>query len=375
MIIPHSLIILIMLPFQTISYKYIKINKMFAFISRRLILSVFSVWVISLLAFAVIQLPPGDAVDRYIESLLTQSAGGQASMGIEASVLEADEVRKYYGLDQPFHVRYGKWIWNMRKLDFGYSYLRRGTSNARQIPVTELVQDRLWMTLILTAATVIFTFIVAFPIGIYSAMRQNTVGDYTATFVGFIGLSVPDFLLTIILMYVFFKYFDTSVGGLFSPEIEYQPWSLIKLLDLLNHLIIPCIVIGTAGTAGQVRILRNNLLDELKKPYVITARSKGLVHWKVIMKYPLRIAINPMVSGIGQLLPSLIGGSVIISVILSLPTLGPILLESIQGQDVYAGGFIVLMLGILTIVGVLISDILLAIIDPRIRMWDSETVN
>ena len=333
---------------------------MFAFISRRLILSVFSVWVISLLAFAVIQLPPGDAVDRYIESLLTQSAGGQASMGIEASVLEADEVRKYYGLDQPFHIRYGKWIWNMRKLDFGYSYLRRGTSNARQIPVTELVQDRLWMTLILTAATVIFTFIVAFPIGIYSAMRQNTVGDYTATFVGFIGLSVPDFLLTIILMYVFFKYFDTSVGGLFSPEIEYQPWSLIKLLDLLNHLIIPCIVIGTAGTAGQVRI---------------TARSIGLVHWKVIMKYPLRIAINPMVSGIGQLLPSLIGGSVIISVILSLPTLGPILLESIQGQDVYAGGFIVLMLGILTIVGVLISDILLAIIDPRIRMWDSETVN
>ena len=346
---------------------------MFAFISRRLILSVFSVWVISLLAFAVIQLPPGDAVDRYIESLLTQSAGGQASMGIEASVLEADEVRKYYGLDQPFHIRYGKWIWNMRKLDFGYSYLRRGTSNARQIPVTELVQDRLWMTLILTAATVIFTFIVAFPIGIYSAMRQNTVGDYTATFVGFIGLSVPDFLLTIILMYIFFKYFDTSVGGLFSPEIEYQPWSLIKLLDLLNHLIIPCIVIGTAGTAGQVRILRNNLLDELKKPYVITAKSKGLVHWKVIMKYPLRIAINPMVSGIGQLLPSLIGGSVIISVILSLPTLGPILLESIQGQDVYAGGFIVLMLGILTIVGVLISDILLAIIDPRIRMWDPET--
>ena len=249
---------------------------MFAFISRRLILSVFSVWVISLLAFAVIQLPPGDAVDRYIESLLTQSAGGQASMGIEASVLEADEVRKYYGLDQPFHIRYCKWIWNMRKLDFGYSYLRRGTSNARQIPVTELVQDRLWMTLILTAATVIFTFIVAFPIGIYSAMRQNTVGDYTATFVGFIGLSVPDFLLTIILMYVFFKYFDTSVGGLFSPEIEYQPWSLIKLLDLLNHLIIPCIVIGTAGTAGQVRILRNNLLDELKKPYVITALS--LIH-------------------------------------------------------------------------------------------------
>ncbi len=346
---------------------------MIAFISRRLILSLFSIWVISLLAFAVIQLPPGDAVDRYIEGLLEQSHGGQAHMGIEASILEADEVRQYYGLDKPFYIRYGKWIWNMRKLDFGYSYLRRGTSNARQIPVTELIQDRLWMTLILTASTVVFTFVVAFPIGIYSAMRQNTVGDYTATFVGFIGLSVPDFLLTIILMYLFFKYFDTSVGGLFSPEIEYEPWSLTKILDLLWHLIIPCVVIGTAGTAGQVRILRNNLLDELEKPYVVTAKSKGIAHWKAIMKYPLRIAVNPMISGIGQLLPSLIGGSVIISVILSLPTLGPILLESIRGQDVYAGGFIILMLGILTIVGVLISDIMLAIIDPRIRMWDSQT--
>ena len=348
---------------------------MIAFISRRLILSLFSIWAISLLAFAVIQLPPGDAVDRYIDSLLTQSAGGQASMGLEASILEADEVRKYYGLDQPFHIRYGKWIWNMRKLDFGYSYLRRGTSNARQIPVTELIQDRLWMTLILTAATVFFTFIVAFPIGIYSAMRQNTVGDYTATFVGFIGLSVPDFLLTIVLMYIFFKYFDTSVGGLFSPEIEYEPWSLAKLLDLLNHLIIPCVVLGTAGTAGQVRILRNNLLDELEKPYVVTAKSKGLANWKVIIKYPLRIAINPMISGIGQLLPSLIGGSVIISVILSLPNLGPVLLESIQKQDTYAGGFIILLLGILTVIGVLLSDIMLAVVDHRIRMWEEQGRN
>ena len=163
---------------------------------------------------------------------------------------------------------------------------------------------------------------------------------------------------------------DRSVGGLFSPELEYEPWSIAKFLDLLNHLIIPCVVLGTAGTAGQVRILRNNLLDELAKPYVITARSKGLAHWKVVMKYPLRIAINPMISGIGQLLPSLIGGSVIISVILSLPTLGPILLQSVLSQDTYAGGFIILMLGILTIIGVLVSDIMLAIIDPRIRMWE-----
>ena len=348
---------------------------MIAFISRRLILAVLTIWVVSILAFAVIQLPPGDLVDKYIEGLMEGSYGSNGQASIENTQKEAEYLRQYYGLDQPFYVRYGKWVWNMRKLDFGYSYLRRGTSNANMIKVTELVQDRLWMTLILTAATTIFIFVVAFPIGIYSAMRQNTVGDYTATFIGFIGLSVPDFLLTIVLMYIFFKYFDQSVGGLFSPDQEYEPWSIAKLLDLLNHLIIPCVVLGTAGTAGQVRILRNNLLDELEKPYVVTAKSKGLANWKVIMKYPLRIAINPMISGIGQLLPSLIGGSVIISVILSLPTLGPILLESIKGQDVYAGGFIVLMLGILTIVGVLISDIMLAIIDPRIRMWDLETID
>jgi peptide/nickel transport system permease protein len=347
---------------------------MLAFISRRLILAVLTIWAVSILAFAVIQLPPGDAVDRYIELLEeggTGLAGGVNMGSFEEAAKMAQELREYYGMDKPFYVRYGKWVWNMHKLDFGYSYLRRGTSGASQIKVTELVQDRLWMTLVLTAATVVFTFIVAFPIGIYSAMRQNTVGDYTATFVGFIGLSVPDFLLCIILMYIFFKYFDQSVGGLFSPEVEYEPWGLTKVLDLLNHLIIPCIVLGTAGTAGQVRILRNNLLDELGKPYVITARSKGLSHWRAVMKYPLRIAINPMISGIGQLLPSLIGGSVIISVILSLPTLGPILLSSITGQDVYAGGFIVLMLGVLTVIGVLISDIMLAIIDPRIRMWES----
>ena len=346
---------------------------MLAFISRRLILAFFTIWVVSILAFAVIQLPPGDAVDRYIEALEeggTALAGGVNMGSFDEAARMAQELREYYGMDKPFYVRYGKWVWNMRKLDFGYSYLRRGTSGGSQIKVTELVQDRLWMTLILTAATVIFTFVVAFPIGIYSAMRQNTVGDYTATFIGFIGLSVPDFLLTIVLMYIFFKYFDQSVGGLFSPDQEYEPWSIAKLLDLLNHLIIPCVVLGTAGTAGQVRILRNNLLDELGKPYVVTAKSKGLANWRAIMKYPLRIAINPMISGIGQLLPSLIGGSVIISVILSLPTLGPILLQSVLAQDTYAGGFIILMLGILTIIGVLISDIMLAIIDPRIRMWE-----
>ena len=352
---------------------------MLAFISRRLILAFFTIWVVSVLAFAVIQLPPGDMVDQYIDALMEGSYFigniGANPAPLQETQKEAQYLREYYGLDKPFYVRYGKWVWNMRKLDFGYSYLRRGTSAGQQVKVTEIIQDRLWMTLILTAATIFLTFIIAFPIGIYSAMRQNTVGDYTATFIGVIGLSVPDFLLTIILMYIFFKYFDTSVGGLFSPDIEYEPWSIAKVLDLLNHLIIPCVVLGTAGTAGQVRILRNNLLDELGKPYVVTAHAKGLSVWRSVMKYPLRVAINPMISGIGNLLPSLIGGSVIISVILSLPTLGPVLLESIQKQDTYAGGFIILLLGILTVIGVLLSDIMLAIVDPRIRMWEEQGRN
>ena len=352
---------------------------MLAFISRRLILAFFTIWVVSVLAFAVIQQPPGDMVDQYIDALMEGSYFigniGANPAPLQETQKEAQYLREYYGLDKPFYVRYGKWVWNMRKLDFGYSYLRRGTSAGQQVKVTEIIQDRLWMTLILTAATIFLTFIIAFPIGIYSAMRQNTVGDYTATFIGFIGLSVPDFLLTIILMYIFFKYFDTSVGGLFSPDIEYEPWSIAKVLDLLNHLIIPCVVLGTAGTAGQVRILRNNLLDELGKPYVVTAHAKGLSVWRSVMKYPLRVAINPMISGIGNLLPSLIGGSVIISVILSLPTLGPVLLESIQKQDTYAGGFIILLLGILTVIGVLLSDIMLAIVDPRIRMWEEQGRN
>ncbi len=270
------------------------------------------------------------------------------------------------------NIRYLKWISGFPRLDFGHSFLRRGTSAGSRIKVTELIQDRLWMTMILTGTTILFTFLISFPIGIYSAVRQNTIGDYTATFVGFIGISVPDFLLAVVLIFVFFAYFDQPVGGLFTGDIEYEPWSIAKFLDLLQHLIIPVIVLGTSGTAGLIRILRNNLLDELQRPYVVTAYAKGLSPWKVIMKYPVRVAVNPMISGMGNLLPSLIGGSVIVSVILNLPTIGPILLQSVQRQDTYAGGFLILLLGILTAIGVLISDIMLVVVDPRIRMWNTE---
>ena len=343
---------------------------MIQFILRRLVLVFFTVWVLTLLAFAVIQLPPGVMLTTYVLDL---EAGGHRYASIEGSgqvaIDQGNRLREYYGLDKPFYIRYLKWISGFPRLDFGDSFLRRGTSSESKIKVTALIQDRLWMTMVLTGSTILFTFLISFPIGIYSAVRQNTIGDYTATFVGFIGISIPDFLFAVVLMFIFFKYFDQPVGGLFSPDLEYEPWSFAKVLSLLQHLIIPVVVLGTSGTAGLIRILRNNLLDELQKPYVVTAHAKGLSHFKAIMKYPVRIALNPMISGIGQVLPSLIGGSVIISVILNLPTVGPLLLESVQMQDTYTGGFLILLLGLLTVIGVLISDIMLVIVDPRIRMW------
>ena len=346
---------------------------MLTFILRRLVLAFFSIWVLTLLAFAVIQLPPGDMLTTYIEDL---ESGGNRFAAIQGSgqvaIEQGNRLREFYGLDKPFYIRYLKWISGFPKLDFGDSFLRRGTSSESKIKVTELIQDRLWMTIILAGTTILFTFLVSFPIGIYSAVRQNTIGDYTATFVGFIGISIPDFLFAVVFMFIFFKYLDFSVGGLFSGDIEYEPWSVAKFLDMLQHLIIPVVVLGTSGTAGLIRVLRNNLLDELKRPYVVTAHAKGLSHWKVIMKYPVRIAVNPMISSMGSLLPNLIGGSVIVSVILNLPTIGPILLESIERQDTYAGGFLILLLGILTVIGVLVSDIMLAVVDPRIRMWNTD---
>ena len=344
---------------------------------RRFVLVLLTMWVMSILAFAVIQLPPGDMLSEYIVSLEKDggkscTSRGECGGGFNAEMAreQVDILRATYGLDQPFFVRYFKWMWGFHRFDFGDSWNRRGTSGARMIKVTEVVQDRLWMTMVLAAATLVFSFIVSFPIGIYSAVRHNSIGDYAATFVGFIGISVPDFLFAVVLMFIFFKYFNQPVGGLFSPDLEYEPWNMAKILSLLQHLIIPVVVLGTSGTAALIRILRNNLLDELQKPYVVTAHARGLSHWRVILKYPVRIAVNPMISGIGQTLPSLIGGSVIISVILNLPTIGPLLLESVQMQDTYTGGFLILLLGLLSVIGVLISDIMLVIVDPRIRMWD-----
>ena len=332
---------------------------MIAYISRRIILSIFTVWIISVLAFVIIQLPEGDAADRFLDRLM--------QVGVSGDLRIAQELRSYLGLDEPMYVRYGMWIWNIAHGDLGRSIATWGETLNSQKPVKEVIGDRLFLTVVLTGFTILVTWTFAIPVGIYSAVRQHSIGDYTFTFLGFTGLAVPDFLLGLVLMYLAFAYFDQSVGGLFSAKYINAPWTYSKIIDLINHLWIPAIVLGTSGTAGLIRVMRNNLLDELSKPYVVTGMAKGIKRSRLILKYPVRVAVNPLISTVGYLLPSLVGGSVIVSVVLSLPTLGPVLLDAILIEDTQLAGFIVLMLGVLTVVGTLISDILLAIVDPRIK--------
>ena len=312
------------------------------------------------MAFFVGQLPPGDAVDRHKDSLIM---GGLGRYDLE----QAEVLRKYMGLDRPMVVRYGMWIANLMQGDLGLSFQVWGAGWTQQRSVKEIIGDRIWTTVALTAFTIVVTWTLAIPVGIYSAVRQHSVGDYLFTFIGFSGLAVPDFLLALVLMYVAYAYFGQTVGGLLSADFKDAAWGWPKAWDMLKHLWIPAAVLGTSGTASLIRIMRNNLLDELGKPYVVTARAKGVSPWKVIIKYPVRVAINPLVSTAGYLLPALISGSVIVSVVLSLPTLGPIFLTAITQEDVYMSGFIVMMLGVLTITGTLLSDILLAVLDPRIK--------
>jgi len=318
-------------------------------------------WIISILSWVIIQLPEGDAVDTYFWAL---EVGGD-SQGHNPERIEA--MRRYLGLDKPMFYRYGMWMWNMAHGDLGRSFLGTISYSANDQAIKRLIGDRLWLTVVLTGFTIIVTWTFAIPIGIYSGVRQHSVGDYTFTILGFAGLAVPDFLLALVLMYVAFAYFDQSVGGLFSADYVNQTWSLDKVYDLIKHLWIPAVVLGTSGTAGLIRVLRNNLLDELSKPYVVTARAKGVHPLRLIIKYPVRVAINPLISTVGYLLPSLVSGSVIVSVVLSLPTIGPLLLTAIMSQDSYTAGFIILMLGTLTVIGTLVSDILLAVVDPRIK--------
>ena len=329
---------------------------MLTFIIRRAFLALLTVWALSLISFVVITLPPGDFVSGYIQEVM----GADAASSAAAAELERS-LRIQYGLDQPMIVQYAKWAWKLLHFDLGLSL------EFRQ-PVRQVIGERLLMTVILAGSTALMAWALSIPIGIYSAMRQHSLEDYTVTFIGFLGLAVPDFLLALVLLWISFTVFDQSVGGLFSPHYLDKPWSIGRVVDLLSHLWIASLVVGTAGTAALIRVMRANLLDELRKPYVVTARSKGLAEWKVILKYPVRIALNPLVSTMGYLLPFLMSGSIIVSVVLGLPTEGPILLRALLTEDLFVSSSIVLLLGILTVIGTFISDIILALIDPRIRM-------
>ena len=332
---------------------------MAAFMVRRTLLAVLTLFAISVITFAIVQMPPGDYADAFMENTLR--AGQFMSMSISTINETKSGIRKEWGLDRAIYIQYYTWISKVVRGDFGMSMVHIK-------PISEVIGGRMLMTVILAASTVMFTWVMAIPIGIYSAVRQRSVGDYTFTFLGFIGLAVPDFMLALVMMYFAFVWFDFDVGGLFSREYQGASWSFAKVWDLMKHLLIPVIILGTSGTAGLIRIMRANLLDELRRPYVVTARAKGLPELRLLLKYPLRVALNPLISTVGYTLPFLISGSVIVSVVLSLPTVGPTLLQALLSEDMFLAGTIILMLGLLTIVGTLLSDLLLVIVDPRIRL-------
>jgi len=328
---------------------------MWKYLLKRFLYMIFTVWVISIISFAIIQLPPGDFVTNLVQQMLTVS-------GRELTPEYEEQMRELYGLNEPVYVQYFKWIKNIvTKGNFGYSFVYKR-------PTTELIVERLPMTIALSLASFLLIWILALPIGIYSAVRQYSIGDYIFTFLGFIGLAVPSFLLALICLFVTQRYFGQAVIGLFSTEYADAPWSWLKFVDMLKHLWIPVLLIALGGTAGLIRTMRANLLDELNKPYVETARAKGLSELRLLFKYPVRHALNPFISTIGWMLPGLVAGEVIVAIVLNLPTSGPVYFRALQEQDQYVAAGFILLLSILTVIGTFISDVLLALVDPRIRL-------
>ena len=323
------------------------------YIIRRVLTMIPTLLVISMLVFIIIQLPPGDYLTSYIAELHSQ--------GESVDEQKIVFLREQYGLDRPVYEQYLVWLGGMFQGDFGYSF-------EYSLPVTEVVGDRLFLTVLISVVTILFTWIVAFPIGIYSATHQYSWGDYGLSFLGFLGLATPNFLLALIMLYFANVYFGTSIGGLMAPEYINAEWSVDKLLSVLEHLWIPVVVIGSSGTAGMIRRLRANLLDELQKQYVVTGRAKGLPPGKLLAKYPLRVSLNFFIADIGNLLPTVISGAEIVAVVMSLPTTGPLLLSALQSQDMYLAGSFLMFLATLTVIGALVSDLLLAVLDPRIRL-------
>ncbi len=326
---------------------------MLAYLAQRFLLAILTVWAVSVLSFFIIQLPAGDYVDAYIAL--------QRETGTLVSTQEAENLRLQYGLDQPVYVQYAKWVALILQGNFGMSMEWRR-------PVLEVIGDRLALTIVVSVVALLFTWAVALPIGIYSAVRQYSIGDYLFTFVGFFGLATPSFLLALVILYLAFSLFGANVGGLFSSEFKLAPWSMAKVWDLAKHLPVPALILALSATAQLIRVMRANLLDEVRKPYVVTARARGLPERRVILKYPVRVALNPFASTLGYLFPHIVSGSIIVSVVLSLPTMGPVLLRSLQSQDMFLAGTIVLLIGVMTVIGTFISDMVLMLIDPRIRL-------
>lgn len=323
------------------------------YIIRRVFTMVPTLLIISILVFVIIQLPPGD----YLETMVTELASQGETMSRE----RLEYYRREYGLGEPLWKQYLVWFFGLLQGDMGYSF-------AYETPVSDVVGDRLFLTIIVSFSTILFIYLVSFPIGIYSAVRQYSPGDYALTFIGFIGLAVPNFLLALVLMYLANDWFGTAIGGLVDDELRDAPMSWSKFLNVLEHLWVPVVVIGTSGTAGMIRRLRANLLDELHKQYVITARAKGVPPGRLLRKYPLRMALSPFIADIGNILPEIISGAAIVSVVLSLETTGPMLLSALQNQDMYLAGSFLMFLALLTVVGNLLSDLALAALDPRIRL-------
>lgn len=326
---------------------------MLSYLVRRILIMVPTLIAISAIVFTIIQLPPGDFLTMMVEELRAQGEG--------ASMERIEFLKQQYGFDRPPIEQYFSWVLGLLRGDLGWSF-------EYNLPVGQVIGERLLMSLIVAVATVVFTYLVAFPIGIYSATRQYSVGDYVLTLIGFLGLATPSFLLALVLLYVTNVAFGTSIGGLMDPVYLDQPMSWAKFKSVLEHLWIPVVVIGLSGTAAMIRRLRANLLDELQKQYVVTGRAKGLPPSRLLFKYPLRMALNPFIADIGGLLPSLISGAAIVSVVLSLPTNGPMLLRALQSQDMYLAGSFLMIEAVLVVIGVFLSDLALAALDPRIRL-------
>ncbi len=324
-----------------------------SYIARRFLFMLLLLAMLTVAVFVIIQLPPGDFLSHYVTRLEAQ--------GVFFDQEQTEQLRRIYGLDLPMHRQYLRWMGRIASGDLGMSLQWRQ-------PVSRLLADRLPYAVIIAVVTLLFTYAVAIPIGVYSATHQYSLTDYAVTTLGFIGLATPNFLLALILMFLANRYLGFSIGGLFSIEYVDQPWSFAKVLDMLGHLPVPIVVIGTAGTAQLIRVLRSSLLDELSRQYVITARAKGLAESRLLFRYPVRVALNPVISTVGWVLPEIFSGQVITAIVLSLPTIGPLLLAALVAQDMFLAGSLVMVTALLTLLGTFLSDILLVAVDPRIRM-------